>query len=156
MIESVLEIICSLYPYIQPFVWLYPHLASLSIPERGTIPLSMDDLCHTFPRALIRVLSMAIIYGLTMPSKTNRHPIFTILSLISLEAVLRRLSKVRLLGKNCDSVDNPQALITLLLYGRSMERNSCNDLFESRRNQIRTIKHRRIIEVEYTYGLPRR
>src|SRR3954452_18764312 len=121
MIESVLEIICSLYPNIQPFfVWLYPHLASLSIPERGTIPLSMDDLCHTFPRALIRVLSMAIIYGLTMPSKTNRLPIVTILSLISLEAVLRRLSKVRLHGSG--NLDNPHASITFLLYGRSVER----------------------------------
>src|SRR3954447_19045471 len=108
----------------------------------------MDDLCHSFPRDLISVLSIAIIYGLTMLSVTNRHPIVVILSLISIEMVFNRLSKVRLHGSG--NLDNPHAFITFLLYGRSVERYSCNALFESSRSHIRTTKHRRIMVVEYT------
>ena len=97
--ESVLDIICNLYPNIHPSSYdcnpiLHPYQYLLN---DGTIPFSMDDLCHTFPRALIRVLSIAIIYGLTKPSETNRCPIVVILSLISIEMVFSLLSKVRLM-----------------------------------------------------------
>jgi len=59
--EPTLDTMCSLYPHIHPLVRLKPHSAYSSIPERGTIPLSIkDDLCHTLPLlALIRVLSVA-------------------------------------------------------------------------------------------------
>jgi hypothetical protein len=52
------DVRCSLYSNIHPFVWLYPHhLASVSMPEHGTIPFFMsDDLCHTPPFAFKRVL----------------------------------------------------------------------------------------------------
>jgi hypothetical protein len=66
------------------------------------------------------VLSTPKIIGLTLSSETNRFLIVVILSLISIEMVFNRLSKIRLLGKY-DS-DNPQAFITLLLYGKSIER----------------------------------
>ena len=146
---SVLHIICSLYPNIHPLVWLKPHLASVSIPERGTIPFLIDDLCHTLSSlALIRVLSTARMYGLTKSSEINRCPIVAILSLISVEIVFSRLSKVRLSGKY--DWDSPQAFIIFLLYGSSIERKWYNDRFESSLNHIRTIKHRRIIIGEYT------
>jgi hypothetical protein len=45
IIEPVLDIKSNLYPNIQPFVWLNPHLASVSIPERGTTTSTIDDLC---------------------------------------------------------------------------------------------------------------
>ena len=106
---------------IHPLVWLKPHPASVSIPERDTIPFFMDDLCHTLPWALISVLAIARICGLTIPSETNRHPIVVILSsLMSIEIIFKPLSKVRLLGR--DRMDKPHTFITFLLYGKSMER----------------------------------
>ncbi len=48
-------------------------------------------------------------------------PISSILSLISVEMVFNRLSKVRLLSR-CDN-DSPHALIILLLYGKSKDEN---------------------------------
>ena len=58
---DVVDVRCSLYPKTHPLVWLYPHLASVSMPERGTTPLFIDDLCHTQPFAFRRVLSIAVI-----------------------------------------------------------------------------------------------
>ena len=101
---------------------------------------------------LIKVLSTARTYGLVRSSKTNRFPIAAILSLISIEMIFNRLSKVRLSGR-CDT-DKPQAFIILLLYGKSKHRKWCSDLFESSLNQTRTIKHRRIMAWVYTKGLP--
>ena len=44
-VVAVDDVRCGLYPKIYPFVWLYPHhLASVSIPERGTTPFFIDDL----------------------------------------------------------------------------------------------------------------
>src|SRR6476469_5269366 len=77
---------------------LNPHLASVSIPERGTIPLSIDDLCHRCPLAFSKVLSIATMYGSTNLSFTNRFPILDILSLMSVDMVLSRLSNVLLSG----------------------------------------------------------
>src|SRR5215217_613917 len=147
----VLDIKCNLYPNIQPFVWLNPHIASVSIPERGTIPFFIEDLCHTYPLALIRVLSAERIDGSTIFSRTKSSPIAAILFLISSDIVVRRLSNVLLLG----ILDSPHPFITFLLYDRSIARYSCNDLLESNLNQIRTTKHLRITVGEYTYGLPR-
>ena len=56
--EPVLAAMCSLYPNIHCLVWLNPHLASVSIPERGTTPLIMDDLCQRCPLAFSNVLSI--------------------------------------------------------------------------------------------------
>src|SRR5918992_4344805 len=75
MIEPVLATRCSLYPNIQPFVLLNPHIASVSIPECGTISFFIDDLCHIEPLALIRVLSVETIYGSTIFSRTKSSPI---------------------------------------------------------------------------------
>ena len=123
------------------------HLAFVSIPERGTIPFFIDDLCHIEgPLALISVLSIAVINGSTISSEMNRCPIAVILSLISTEIVFNLLSNVLLLGG--DNVDIPHAFITFLLYCRSVEKYSCNALFESSLNQIRTIKHLIITVVE--------
>src|SRR5574342_544305 len=141
MIEpAVLATRCSLYPNIQPFVWLNPHLASVSIPERGTTPSSIEDLCQTEPLAFTRVLSVERIQGSIILSRTKSSPIAVILFLISADIVTRRLSKVLLLG----TLDNPHPFIIFLLYGISIERYSCNALLESNRNHIRTTKHLRI------------
>src|SRR5215218_11287175 len=94
----VLDIKCNLYPNIQPFVWLNPHLASVSIPERGTIPFFIDDLCQTCPLALSKVLSIATMYGSIIFLHTNMRVITAILSLISVDIDLRRLSNVLLSG----------------------------------------------------------
>ena len=67
-------------------------------------------------------MSIARMYGLTKPSETNRFAIAVILSLISVEMVFNRLSNVRLLGRYDSTTDNPQAFITFLLYGKSIER----------------------------------
>src|SRR4051812_36940923 len=97
--EPVLDIKCNLYPNIHPFVWLLPHLVSVSIPELGTIPFFIDDLCHIEgPLALISVLSIAVINGSTISSEMNRCTIAFILSLISTEIVFNLLSNVLLLG----------------------------------------------------------
>src|SRR4249919_55825 len=112
---------CSLYPNIHSLVWLNPHLASVSIPEHGTIPSFIDDLCHTLPFDFNSAVSVATTYGLTRPSMTNRFPIVDILFFISADMVFNRLSKVRLLGGKCNT-DNPQAFIILLLYGRFKHR----------------------------------
>src|SRR6476469_7421844 len=108
-VVAVDEVRCSLYPKIHPFVWLYPHLASVSMPERGTSPFFMDDVCHTAPFAFKRVLSIAVIERSTNPSVTNRYPIVDILSFISVEMVFSLLSNVRLLG----IVIRPQATASL-------------------------------------------
>jgi hypothetical protein len=92
----------------------------VSIPEQGTIPSFIDGSCHTLPFDFKRALSVATTYGLTIPSETNRFPIVDILSLISLDMVFNRLSKVRLLGRYAE--DNPHAFITLLLNGKSKQR----------------------------------
>ncbi len=148
----VVQVRCNLYPKIHLFVWLYPHLASVSMPEQGTIPFFMDDLCHTGPFAFKRVLSTAaVIEGSTMPSTTNRYPIVDILCLISVEIVFNLLSNVRLLG----IFIKPQAIASLWLYRQSTLRKICNALLESILNHILTIKHLKIIVGEYTYGLPR-
>ena len=47
IMEPILDIRCSLYPKIHSFVWLNPHLASVSIPEHGNTPSSIEDLCQT-------------------------------------------------------------------------------------------------------------
>jgi len=49
IIEPVVATICNLYPNIHPALCMTesPHLASVSIPERGTTPSVIDDLCHT-------------------------------------------------------------------------------------------------------------
>src|SRR5215211_1686069 len=96
--EPVLDVICSLYPNIQPLVWLNPHLASVSIPERGTIPLFIDDLCQICPLALSKVLSIATMYGSIIFLHTNSLVMTAILSLISVDIALRRLSNVLLSG----------------------------------------------------------
>src|SRR6476660_3701822 len=113
-VVAVDEVRCSLYPKTHPFVWLYPHLASVSMPERGTTPFFMDDLCHTQPFAFSRVLSIAVIEcSITKRSVANRYPIVDILSFISVDMVFfNRLSKVRLLG----IVTRPQAIASLWLY----------------------------------------
>jgi hypothetical protein len=113
--------------------------------------LHIDDLCHTQPFALIRVLSIAVIERSTNPSTTNRYPIVEILSFISVEMVFNRLSNVRLLGIDT----RPQANASLWLYRQSMLRKICNVLLESNLNHILTIKHLKITVGEYTYGLPR-
>jgi hypothetical protein len=59
--SPVVHVRCSLYPNIHPLVWLYPHLAFVSIPRQGTTPFSMDDLCHTLPFAFIRVLCLRML-----------------------------------------------------------------------------------------------
>src|SRR5215204_3075284 len=140
MMEPVLATRCNLYPNIQPFVWLNPHLASVSMPERGTTPSSIEDLCQTEHLALIMVLSIETIYGSIRLSHTKSSPIAAILFLISLDIVAIRLSNVRLL----DILDSQHPLITFLLYGISIARYSCNALLESNRNHIRTTKHLRI------------
>src|SRR6478752_5984071 len=150
-VVAVDEVRCSLYPKIHPFVWLYPHLASVSMPERGTTPFFMDDLCHTPPFAFKRVLSIAVIERSTIPSVTNRCPIVDILCLISVEIDFNRLSNVRLLGIDT----RPQASTSLRLYRQSMLRKVCNALLESILNHTRTIKHLTITVGEYIYGLPR-
>src|SRR5215211_8609990 len=96
--EPVLDVICSLYPNIQPLVWLNPHLASVSIPEYGTIPLFIDDLCQICPLAFSKVLFIATMYGSIILSDKNRLVMAAILALISVDIALRRLSNVRLLG----------------------------------------------------------
>ncbi len=122
------------------------------MPEQGTIPFFMDDLCHTGPFAFKRVLSTAaVIEGSTMPSTTNRHPIVDILCLISVEIVFSLLSNVRLLG----IFIRPQAIASLWLYRQSKMRKVCKALFESILNHNLTIKHLKITVGEYTYGLPR-
>ena len=68
------------------------------MPERGTIPFFMDDLCHTLPFAFRSVLSIAVIERSTNPYVTNRCPISDILPFTSVEIVFNRLSKVRLQG----------------------------------------------------------
>ncbi len=108
----VVDVICI---YIQKSILWYdsiPHRASVSIPERGTTPLSfIDDVCHTLPFAFKRVLSIAVIERSTMPSKTNRYPIVDILSLISVEMVFNLLPNVRLDGMDT----RPQAIASLRL-----------------------------------------
>src|SRR5215211_3283901 len=111
--EPVLDVICSLYPNIHPLLWLNPHLASVSIPERGTTSLVIDDLCQICPLALSNVLSIATMYGSTSLSFTNRFPIVDILSLMSTDIVESLLSNVLLSGR----LVNPHAFNTFLLYG---------------------------------------
>jgi len=82
------------------------------MPGQGTIPFSIEDLCHTWPFAFKRVLSIAVMERSTNPSLTNRYPIVDILSFISVEMVFKRLSNVRLLG----IVASPQASASLWLY----------------------------------------
>jgi len=62
------------------------------MPEHGTIPFFIDDVCHIGPFAFKRVLSIAVIERSTNPSKTNRYPIVDILSFISVEMVFNLLS----------------------------------------------------------------
>ncbi len=122
------------------------------MPERGTTPFFMDDLCHTGPFDFSKVLSVAVIERSTNPSiATKRYPIVDILSFISVDMVFNRLSNVRLLG----IFIRPQASASLWVYRQSMLRKVCNPLFESILNHILTIKHLRITVGEYTYGLPR-
>ena len=62
---------------------------------------------YFFPTSLDKsVLSIAIIYGLTIPSAVtnNRYPIVVIFSFISTEMVFSLLSKVRLHGSS-DNID---------------------------------------------------
>ena len=124
------------------------------MPERGTTPFFMDDLCHRWPFAFRRVLSIAVVEGsATNPSaSTNRFPIVDIRSFISVEMVFSLLSKVRLLG----IVKRPQASASLRLYWQSISKNACKVLLESILNHILTTKHLKITVGEYTYGLPRR
>jgi hypothetical protein len=62
--------------------------------------------------------------GLTKPSaETNRPPIVVIFSLISIETVFKRLSKVRLLGSSNGS-DNPHDFINFLLNCKSVEKDN--------------------------------
>lgn len=139
--EPVLDVMCSLYPNIHPLVWLNPHLASVSMPEWGTSPFFIDDLCHTRPPlAFSNVLSGATMKGSTIPSSANIFPIAAILCLTSDGIVFRRLSNVRLSGMDF----RPQAAVNFLLYTLSDTRNSCSALFESILNHIRTMKHRSI------------
>ncbi len=108
----VVHVKCSLYPKTHPLVWLYPHLASVSMPGQGTIPFSMDDLCHTLPFAFSRVLSTAVIEWSVIHSVTNRYPIVDILPFISVDMVFSLLSNVRLHGMDT----KPQAIASLRLY----------------------------------------
>jgi hypothetical protein len=81
---------------------LKPHLASISIPERGTTHLIIDDLCHGRPLALSNVLSVAIMYGSTSFCLANRFPIAAILSLMSADIIESLLSNVLLsVRKTC-------------------------------------------------------
>src|SRR4249920_735134 len=114
MIESVLDVICNLYPNIHRLVRPNPHLASVSIPDLGTTPSFIDDLCHTaLPLDFKSAVSVATTRGLTRPSTTNRFPIVDILFLISVDIVFNRLSKVRLLGRY--DADNPHTFKIFLL-----------------------------------------
>jgi hypothetical protein len=63
------------------------------------------------------------------------------------------LSNVRLLG-SCKT-DNSTCYLHILLYGRSIERKWCSDLFEFSRNHIFIIKLLITTIGEYTNGLPR-
>jgi hypothetical protein len=87
------------------------------MPERGTMPFFMDDLCYTPPFAFIRVLSTTVIEWssstITIPSVTNRFPIADILCIISVEIDFNRLSNIRLL-LGMDT--NPQANAILWLF----------------------------------------
>ncbi len=121
------------------------------MPERGTSPFFIDDLCHTGPFAFKRVLSIDVIERSTNPSTANRHPIVDILSFISVEIIFSLLSNVRLLG----IFIRPQATASLRLYGQSNFRKICNVLLESILNHNLTIKHLRITVGEYTYGRSR-
>ena len=60
------------------FVWLYPSTLHLYMPERGgtATPLLIDDLCHRWPFAFRRKLSIAVIEwsSTTTISLTNRYP----------------------------------------------------------------------------------
>ena len=137
-----------------------------SIPWYGCIPIVhpcqcqnvapllfswMDDLCHAWPFAFTRVLSIAVMERPTNSSMTNRYPIVDILPFTSVEMVFNRLSNVRLPG----IVARPQASASLRLYWQSMPRKVCNALLESILNHILTTKHLRITVGEYTQGLPR-
>ena len=86
------------------------------MPERGTIPFFIDDLCHTpLPFAFRRVLSIAVIEEsstIANRSATNRYPIVDILSFTSVEMVFSLLSNVRLHGIDT----KPQASASLWLY----------------------------------------
>ncbi len=115
----------------------------------------MDDLCHTLPFAFKRVLSIAVMARLTIPSETNRYPIVDILHFTSaVDMVFSLLSNVCLLH-GMDT--RPHASANLRLYWQSNSRNVCNVLLESILNHILRIKHLRITVGggEYTYGLPR-
>ena len=82
------------------------------MPERGTTPFFIDDLCHTLPFAYIRVLSVAIIEESTNSSTTNRYLIVYIRSFISVEMVFSLLSNIRLFGIGT----RPQDIASLRLY----------------------------------------
>ena len=101
------------------------------MPERGTTPFFMDDLCHTLPFTFRSVLSTAVIEWSTNPSiAANRYPIVDILSFTSVEIVVfNLLSNVRLLH-GMDT--KPQAIASLWLYRQqSIIRKVCKALFES-------------------------
>jgi len=81
---------------------------------------------------------------LTKPSaETNRPPIVVIFSLISIETVFKRLSKVRLLGSSNGS-DNPHDFITFLLNCKSVEKDNdamtCWNQGETRHTYNKTSK----------------
>ena len=76
----VLQLMCSLYPNIQPFDLENPYLASVSIPEIGKRLFFMSDLCHTGPFAFSIELSTDADVSSTIPSDTNRFPIVPMMS----------------------------------------------------------------------------
>ena len=57
------------------------------MPERGTTPFIIDDLCQTCPLAFSKVLSIATMYGSIIFSHTNRQVMTVILSLMSIDMV---------------------------------------------------------------------
>ena len=111
---AVVDVRCSLYPKTHPFgMTISPPCICINTRTRYFSFLHIDDLCHTLPFALKRVLSIAVIEGSTNPSATNRYPIVDILSFISVDMVFNLLSNVRLL---LGIVIRPQANASLRLY----------------------------------------
>jgi hypothetical protein len=82
--------------------------------ERGNTPFFMVDLCHTWPFAFSRLLSIAVIEeSTTNRSAINRYPIVDTLPCMSVNMVFNLLSNVRLLH---GMETRPHANASLLLY----------------------------------------
>lgn len=115
-ILPVLQHMCNLYPNTHPLVLAKPHLASVSIPERGTKSDLMWVWCQTWPRQRTSVLSADTIFASAMPSRTICLP--TVLIMCWSGSTLNLLSKVLLSGREW----RPHDCIILLWNAVSVER----------------------------------